>query len=128
MRLKIKMGGRNMAMGATLDQLRAGLSAGMGRMGVAGQGSAGSLGSATPFGFFGSEKFGKPSRESKIAGPRTKGTSVAAAESPASVATLEELSAASDNGRSVTVKGGDRMMEEYRTLIEAYFRSLVDEK
>ena len=41
---------------------------------------------------------------------------------------IEELSSARDEERKVKIRGGERVMEEYRALIEAYFRSLAEEK
>lgn len=129
LRLKISMS-KGMSMGQTMAQMRAGMGAGQGRLGAMGQGAGGYYGSASQFAMFGSEQFGKPSRESRIVGPRSR-SNAKPGENPAGMsdsATIEELPAAAGEDSKTAVKGGERVMEEYRTLIEAYFRGLADKK
>lgn len=131
LRLKIQMG---MNPGNTMGQLGKSLSANAGNnfggfgMGPAGQGgmSAGS----TPFNVYGSEEsMGQPKadRESSEGKRRMADTKPGPDDPDPLAGDIEELpmpqasDIALDNGR------GEHVMEEYRPLIEAYFRSIADE-
>jgi hypothetical protein len=127
MRLKIQMSGRGMKMGNSLAQIRAGMNPGVGRMGAAGRGSSGYYGSASQFGMFGTEQFGTPTQESRIAGAPAHAESKPSDERDPLASSFEELAAARDNERQVRVGGGEQIMEEYRPLIEAYFRGFAED-
>lgn len=131
LRLKIQMG---MNPGNTMGQFGKSLSAGAGNnfggfgMGQAGQGgmSAGS----SPFNVYGSEKsVGNPKADKESSGgKRRMADTKPGPNDPDPLAgdieelpTLEAAELALENGR------GEHVMEEYRPLIEAYFRSIADE-
>jgi hypothetical protein len=131
LRLQIKM---SMNPGNTMGQFGKSLSAGAGQnfggfgMGQAGQGgmSAGS----SPFNVYGSEEsMGNPKADKESSrGKRRMADTKPGPDDPDPLAgDIEELpmpeaaDLALENGR------GEHVMEEYRPLIEAYFRSMADE-
>ncbi len=125
--LKIRMSKGGMKMGNTMNQLRNGMSAKLGRMGYKGQGSDGMTGGANPFGIFGTEKFGDKTKDSKLAGSPRNMRNTPGEERQDKASNIEELASARDEEKKIKVQGGERVMEEYRSLIEAYFQGLADE-
>ncbi len=127
-RLTLNMDSRGMNMGQTLAQMRAGLKAGAGSLGRGGQrgdGEGGS-GSSSRYGMFGSEPFGKPTRESRMVGGPSKQDSAAEEPGVVRAAAIEEIGTTAESDLAVNVGPGERVMEEYRPLIEAYFRGIAE--
>ena len=127
LRLKIQMSSRGMNMGNTLAQMRAGLGANMGRFGAQGRGQGGYMGSAAQFAMFGTEQFGAPTQDSQIAGAGGQADAQAGTDREGLARSFEELAMTSDEDRAVKIGRGERVMEDYRVLIEAYFHGLAQE-
>lgn len=125
--LKIRMGKGGMQLGDTMKQLGNGMKAKLGRMGNRGQGSDGMSGGANPFGVFGTEKFGEKTKDSKIAGSPQRTRNSATNDPQDKASSIEELASARDEEKKIKVQGGESVMEEYRSLIEAYFQGLAEE-
>ena len=116
--------------GNTLSQLGKGMGIGIGTVGFAGQGSAGQAGGQTPFGVFGPESFGQKTRQSNMLGsktvPKVRGGET---DEPDPLAgSIEELGAAKNEDLDLSAEGDERIMEEYRKLIEEYFKRLAEEE
>lgn len=123
-KLKIKM---SLKPGNTLGQLGKGMNPGTGLYGTVGQGASGQSGSAAQFGIFGPDSFGKESRASRFLSER-KRNAKSLNDEPGSLATsVEELTTSKKNDIDFNAEGESRIMEEYRTLIEAYFKRLAEE-
>lgn len=126
--LKIRMGKKGMRMGKTMDQLGQGMKAKLGRRGRNGMGSDGETGSANPFGVFGTEQMkGDKTKDSKLAGSPKNTRNSAANDRLQQSSSIEELASARDEEKKIKVQGGESVMEEYRSLIEAYFQGLAEE-
>lgn len=130
LRLRISM---NMKLGNTLQQMSRGFGQGQGSgmgmgmgMGRAGRGSSGESGS-TPFGLFGPQGMKQPKSSRGGGRNHTKAESIGGP--PEQVATsFEEVSSGKKADLELTGAGGERVMQEYRKLIDAYFRKLAEEK
>lgn len=124
-KLQIKMG---LKLGNTLGQLAKGMKPGAGMFGQSGQGSSGMSGGSTPFAMFGPEAMGKRSKASERIGPRKIRNARSAKGEPAPIAgAVEELLTEKDETLQFDAEGGERIMEEYRVLIESYFQKLGEE-
>lgn len=134
-RLRISM---NMNPGDTLKQMAKrfgrgngrgqgnGTGMGIGGIGVAGAGSSGSSG-AKPIGMFGPD--GAKQRPRSSGGGRSDKKAESIGGPPEQVATsFEEITGTTKSPLEAPGAAGERVMQEYRTLIEAYFRKLAEEK
>ncbi len=127
LRLKIQMA---LNPGNTLGQLAQSLGApGLGQgFGMGGQGG-GMASSAVPFDVYGSDAFGNPRDPEHSSISRRQVNAQAQPEPSESLAgSFEELATAKNEDFQVDVDGGERVVEEYRPLIEAYFRGLAGEE
>ena len=115
--------------GSTLGQLGRGMRPGAGTFGNFGQGSSGSSGGRTPFGIFGPESFGDKSRLSSRLGPKkVRGAGSAPVEPDPFAGNVEELDASNNLDMDVGAESGEQILEEYRRLIEAYFKRLAEQE
>ena len=116
--------------GNTLGQLGKGMGMGIGFFGFSGQGSAGQAGGQTPFGVFGPESFGRKTRQSSRLGPKeVKDVRGGEPGEPDPLAgSIEELGAAKNEDLDLSAEGDERIMEEYRKLIEEYFKRMAEEE
>ena len=127
LRLKITM---NMALGNTLQQLAKGLNPGSGMgagLGAGWSGQSGTGGGRTQFAVFGPDSL-MQNRLSKGGGRSARKTQAAPEQPEAVAASIEELTAAKNNQLELPGGGGERIMQEYRKLIEEYFKSVAGEK
>jgi len=129
LRLKITM---NMALGNTLQQLARALDsrsgAGMGaRFGNGLSGASGTSGGQTQFAVFGPDSFMK-NRRSKGGGRSDRKTQAAPEQPEAVAASIEELTTPKNTELELPGGGGERIIEQYRNLIEEYFRRVAEEK
>ncbi len=125
-KLEIKMG---MNPGSTLGQMSKGLKPGSGIFGNMGQGASGYAGSQTPFGLFAPDSFGKQSSKSKSIGPKKAHSDAIPDGAPDPLAgNVEELGNEKNTDLEFNVEGDERIMEEYRRMIEAYFQRLAEEE
>jgi len=129
LRLKITL---NTALGNTLQQLAKGfnpgslpaLGAGM-SAGLSGQ--SGQAGGQTQVAIFGPDST-RPNQRSK-GGGRSDRKSQSAPEPPESVAAnIEELTTPKNAELALPGGGGERVLQEYRHLIEEYFKRVAEEK
>ena len=129
LRLKITL---NTALGNTLQQLVKGfnpgslpaLGAGM-SAGLSGQ--SGQAGGQTQVAIFGPDST-RPNQRSK-GGGRSDRKSQSAPEPPESVAAnIEELTTPKNAELALPGGGGERVLQEYRHLIEEYFKRVAEEK
>jgi len=118
----------NMTLGNTLRQLARGLKPGFGSgVGAGLSGQSGTGGGQTQFAVFGPDSF-MPNRLSK-GGGRSDRKSQAAPEQPEAVAaSIEELAATKNTELELPGGGGERIMQEYRQLIQEYFRRVAEEQ
>ena len=127
LRLKIQM---MMNPGNTLGQMskslgKSGFSQGMG---MSGQGG-GMASSSVPFDMYGSESFGKTQpKESRVSTARAHDAQAAQEASGGMAGSFEELATAESDTLSLDAGSGEHVVEEYRALIEAYFRNLAEEQ
>lgn len=122
--LEIKMG---LNPGATLGQLGRGMKPGT--FGTSGFGSSGTSGGSTPFGLYGPESFGEKSRLSNRLGPKKTRSAGSAPGMPDPLAgNVEELVTSKNLDLDLSAEGGEQIMEEYRRLIEAYFKRLAEQE
>lgn len=124
MRLRIRMAS---GLGGTLGQMSQGMQSGLGgSRGFAGQGAAGASASSTPFGMFGNDSLGE--RSSDLAGRvRHRAQSVERPGTlPLEPGRVEQLDVPKQD-RPLEAVEGERIMDEYRGLIDRYFRRLADE-
>lgn len=103
-----------------------------GQLGINGRGGrsrggGGSYGSAAQFGMFGSEKFGQPTTESRVTGSPSQSQSLPGEGAPKSAFSVEENIGGAAPADAIGIGPGERVMEEYRPLIEAYFQGLAEE-
>ena len=114
--------------GSTLAQLGRGMRPGTGVFGNFGLGSSGTSGGSTPFGIFGPESFGDKSRLSSRLGPKkTRSAGSAPGEPDPLAGNVEELNASKNLDLDLSAEGGEQILEEYRRLIEAYFKRLSEQ-
>jgi len=129
LRLKMTM---NMALGSTLQQLAKGFNPGSGQapgdgMGAGLSGRAGAGGGQTQVAVFGPESIRK--NPLSKGGGRSNRKTQSAPEQPESIAaSIEELTTAKNAELELPGGGGERIMHEYRKLIEAYFKRVAEEK
>ncbi len=125
-RFKLKMS-MSLNPGATLGQLGRGMKPGT--FGTSGFGSSGTSGGSTPFGIFGPESFGEKSRLSNRLGPRKLRSAGSAPGMPDPLAgNVEELVTSKNLDLDVSAESGEQIIEEYRRLIEAYFKRLAEQE
>jgi len=120
----------NMALGNTLQQLAKGLNPGSGMgagLGAGWSGQSGTGGGRTQFAVFGPDSL-MQNRLSKGGGRSARKTQAAPEQPEAVAASIEELTAAKNNQLELPGGGGERIMQEYRKLIEEYFKSVAGEK
>jgi chromosome segregation ATPase len=129
MRLKIVMG---IDPGNTMSQLGAGMRPSFtpGQMpGVSGQGAGGMAGSNMAFDVFGSDMQGDATGQPSAVATRRQHDSKGAPATPEPLAgSFEELPEYSDRGLDIQGQAGERFIEDYRGLIEAYFRRMAEEQ
>ena len=127
-KLEIKMG---MNLGNTLGQLTAGRTpgaSGLPGLGSSGPGGSGPAGSTSQFGVFGPEQFDdKTHSQSRVLSER-QARSDSAAEQPGEAAgNVDAVNAAKKLDAAFEATGGARVLEEYRTAIDSYFKRLAEE-
>lgn len=129
MRLRITMG---LNPGDTMSQLGAGLRPGFtpGQMpGASGQGAGGMAGSNMAFDVFGSDMQGDTiDQPGAVASRRRHHSQSAPAASEPLAGSFEELPEYSDRSVTIEAQSGERFIEDYRGLIEAYFRRMAEEE
>ncbi len=124
-KLQIKM---SLNPGNTLGQLSKSMGSGQGFSGLTGQGNAGMAGSQTRFGMFGPESMGQPSRQSdRLGNRRVDSQTRPDAESDPLAGNVDELASGKREDAPFSAEGGVRIIEEYRPLIEAYFKRVTEE-
>lgn len=126
LRLRIQMA---MNPGNTLGQL----GKSMGAPGIGqgmGQGQGGGMGSSSvPFNMYGNEPFGDPTQqENPYSTRRMHDAQAEPVPSDALAGSFEELATSKDGDLELDGGGGEHVVEEYRPLIEAYFRGLAEEE
>ncbi|MCC6697910.1 MAG: hypothetical protein IT365_19955 [Candidatus Hydrogenedentes bacterium] len=127
LRLKVQM---SIDPGNTLGQLSKSLgkSGSFPGMGASGQGG-GMASSSVPFDLYGSESFGKAQpKESRASAVRAHDTQAAPEASGGMAGSFEELATTKSDTLAMDAGSGEHVVEEYRALIEAYFRSLAEEQ
>lgn len=128
-RFKLKMS-MNLNPGNTLGQLARGSNPGQGMFGEKGEGSSGSSGGALPFGLYGPESFGDRSQATRKLGDQKAKSDHIPTEfelDPLS-GSVEELSTSKNTDLEFSAEGEAPILEEYRPLIEAYFKRLAEEE
>ncbi|MCA9413436.1 MAG: hypothetical protein KC944_19635 [Candidatus Omnitrophica bacterium] len=126
---RFKLGLKMCKPGDTLGQLKKGMGPGSGLFGN-GQGGGGSAGSQTPFGIFGPEQFGSPAKSSRSLGDkktRSRMNPMEGGRDPFA-RDVETLDAQKNEDLDLTSEAEAPIMEEYRPLIEAYFKRLAEEE
>ncbi|GMV93369.1 MAG: hypothetical protein AMXMBFR82_31470 [Candidatus Hydrogenedentota bacterium] len=126
LRLRIQMA---MNPGNTLGQLQKSLGAPAMGQGT-GQGQGGGMGSSSvPFDMYGNEPFGDPrQQESPFSSRRMHEAQAEPVPSDAFAGSFEELATSKSDDLNLEGVGGEHVVEEYRPLIEAYFRGLAEEE
>ena len=129
LRLKMTM---NMALGNTLQQLAKGFnpgsSQGLGNPFGAGlSGRSGNSGGQTQVAIFGPDSLKKNSL-SKGGGRSNRKTQGAPEQPEAVAASIEEITTAKNTDLEMPGGGGERIVQEYRMLIEDYFKRVAEEK
>jgi hypothetical protein len=126
-RLEIKMG---LNAGNTLAQLTRGLNPGQGAGGGMGQGAGGQSGGQSQFGMFGPEPFGRnQTRSSRLGDRKTKSDALAEPwESKPSTTVHEEQASGKKESVDYSVRGDAPIVEQYRPLIEGYFKRLTEDQ
>jgi hypothetical protein len=125
LRLKLTM---NMGLGNTLQQFAQGLKPGSGAgLGAASSGKSGTGGGRTQFAVFGPESPRK-NPLSKGGGRSDRKTQAAPEQPEAVAASVEELATTKNMELELPGGGGERIMQEYRKLIEEYFKRVAEEK
>jgi hypothetical protein len=84
-------------------------------------------GMAAPFDLFGTEQQGAPARQSSRSGRRDHKADIKANEPGALAGSIEELSTPKSAPLEAPGGGGERFLEEYRKLIEDYFKRSAEE-
>jgi hypothetical protein len=127
LRLRIQMG---LNPGNTLGQLCKSMRPGFGLGQGLGMGAgSGESSSATPFDVYGSETpTGRPDRESPAGGRRVHDAQAQAGASGLLAGSIEEAPESAPPPPDTVAEGGERFMEEYRALIEAYFKRAAEEE
>jgi hypothetical protein len=130
LRLRIQMG---LEPGNTMSQMGRGMRPGgsrsLGETGMLGQGASGANGSSAAFDVYGTEMFGQRSDEERAGSTRRTLASQGRPGDPEPLSgSIEELSATAKNDLDVETASGERVIEKYRDLIEAYFRGMAEEK
>ena len=99
------------------------------QLGSAGQGAAGQSGGKTPYAIFGPDSLGQPSRgSSKIGKVKSKSNSLASGDPDPLAGNVEELNAKKNDDLQFGADASDRVMQEYRNIIEQYFKRLAEEE
>jgi hypothetical protein len=95
-----------------------------------GQGQGGGMGSSSvPFNMYGNEPFGDPTQqENPYSTRRMHDAQAEPVPSDALAGSFEELATSKDGDLELDGGGGEHVVEEYRPLIEAYFRGLAEEE
>jgi hypothetical protein len=130
MRLKMTM---NMAIGNTLQQLAKSLNPGTGSgkgggLGAGLAGSSGVSGGQSQFAVFGPDSFSTKNPLSRGGGRSDKKVQAAPEQREAVAPSIEELTTAKNAELELPGAGGERIMQEYRKLVEDYFKQLAEEK
>lgn len=115
--------------GNTIGQLGRGLVPGQGFAGTIGQGAAGMAGSRSPFGMYGPRSAGERSRSSssRLGDEKTESQAIRSEKRDPLAGNVEELSSSKRDDIGFTAESEGRVLEEYRALIEAYFKRLAEE-
>ncbi len=125
-KLKLSMG---LNPGDTLGQMSKGSRPGTGQLGAAGQGASGQSGGRSPFAVFGPDSLGGPTHaSSKLGNVKSKSSSLASGDPDPLAGNIEELGAAKNNDLQFRAGSSGRVMEEYRNIIEQYFKRLAEEE
>ncbi len=129
LRLKMTM---NMALGKTLQQLAKAFNPGSsqgrdGQFGAGLSGRSGSGGGQTQVAVFGPDSPRK-NPLSKGGGRSNRKTQSAPEQPEAVAASIEELTTAKNSDLELPGGGGERIMQEYRKLIEDYFKRVTEER
>jgi len=128
-RFKLKMS-MNLNPGNTLAQLARGSNPGQGMFGEQGDGSSGSSGGSLPFGLYGPESFGDRSKATRKLGDKKAKSDHVPTEfelDPLS-GSVEEISTSKNIGLEFSAAAEAPVLEEYRPMIEAYFKRLAEEE
>jgi archaellum component FlaC len=127
LRLQIQMA---LNPGNTLGQLGKSLSSGAGLGQGMGQGQGAGTGmSSTAFNMYGNDPFGNPTaQESAYSTRRMHDAQAEPVPSDELAGSFEELATSKDDVLDLDGGGGEHVIEEYRPLIEAYFRGLAEEE
>ncbi len=126
LRLKIRMMTKP---GNTLAQLGKGLGGAPSLGQGMGQGQGGGMGmSSTAFNLYGNDPFGDPSmQENPYSTRRMHDAQAMPVPSEQMAGSFEELGASKADALDLDASGGEHIVEEYRPLIEAYFRGLQED-
>jgi hypothetical protein len=125
-KLKISM---PLSPGDTIGQLGRGLVPGEGFSGMIGSGAGGVAGSRTRFGLYGPRPAGDRSRmSSRIGDVKAESQGARDPGRDPLAGNVEELSSGKRDDLGLTAESEGRVIEEYRPLIEAYFKRLAEEK
>ena len=117
-------------LGNTLAQLSRGFQSGKGigtGFGRMGGGRAGESGMAAPFDLFGDEQTAGKSQQSSRLGRRDHPAEIRAGELGGLAGSIEERAQPKSVPLELRGSGGDRFLEEYRRLIEEYFKRMAEE-
>lgn len=124
-KLKLQM---SLNPGNTIGQLSKSMSMGQGFMGSMGQGAQGQAGSRSRFNLYGPRPAGQPSRfSSRLSDQDVDADSRGAGDGDPLSGRVEELANSKRSEWEFTAESDGRIMEEYRTLIEAYFKTVAEE-
>ena len=130
LRLRLTM---NVGLGNTLQQLARGSKSGMGSgmgsgLGRGLAGMSGMSGGQSQFAVFGPDSAAMKNQLSR-GGGRSDKKSQSAPEKPEAVAaSFEELTSSKNTELELSGAGGEGIMQEYRKLIEAYFKRLAEDR
>jgi hypothetical protein len=115
--------------GNTIGQLGRGLVPGEGFSGMVGNGANGYAGSRSRFGLYGPRSAGDRSRmSSRLGDVKTESQAMRDPGRDPLAGNVEELSSGKRDDLGLTAESEGRVIEEYRPLIEAYFKRLAEEK
>lgn len=119
--------GMSKGAGNTMAQFGKGLTPGVGFTGMVGEGNSGYAGSANKFAMFGPDSPGDKSRASRWLSEKTSEGRAAQEGKDPLAGNVEELSTSKSGDLEFDAEGEARIMEEYRPLIENYFKRLAEE-
>lgn len=124
-KLKLSMG---MNPGNTLGQFSKGIKPGQGSFGSVGQGSAGQSGGSTPYSVYGPQSMAAPNRlSSRLSDKKSDGQSGPNGAPERLAGNVDEINSEKNFDTEFSGGSGDRIIEEYRGIIEQYFKRLAEQ-